>query len=180
MRYHPQISREDFRQLARKFLYVPCVLHASLEALLRGKNEIFTQHSTACWKALMFFCMCDGGKCTENSIFYARHMQDSCVIYATFPATLKASVVSHTKFSWQDQSSGKCSRLHASRVTILEFLEKTSHNLHENSRVIPASSMLNPREFRGFVARRKWNIHAGQLKIRTFPQAALYHWQTVQ
>ena len=180
MRYHPQISREDFPQLARKFLYDPCVLHASLEALLRGKkwNIHAAQYSLLEGSNVLLHVW--WGKCMENSIFYARHMQDSCVIYATFPATLKASVVSRTKISWQDQSSGKCSRLHASRVTILEFLEKTSHNLHENSRVIPASSMLNPCEFRGFVARRKWNIHAGQLKIRTFPQAALYHWQTVQ
>ena len=74
---------------------------------------------------------------------------------------------------WKDRSSGICSELHASRVTILEFLAKISSNLRENSRVIPASSTQNSCEFGGFVAWKKWNIHAGHLKIRSFPTIVL-------
>ena len=76
---------------------------------------------------------------------------------------------------WKDRSSGICSKLHASRVTILEFLAKISCSSHENSRVIPASSTQNPCEFGGFVAWKKWNIHAGHLKIRSFPTIVLYN-----
>ena len=79
--------------------------------------------------------------------------------------------------TWKGQSSGKCSKLQAPRVIILEFLEKISCNPHKNSRLIPASSMQNLCEF-GFVAWKKWNIHAGQLKIRNFPQALLYKRQS--
>ena len=75
---------------------------------------------------------------------------------------------------WKDQSSGICSKPHASRVTILEFLTKISCNLRENSRVIPASSTQNSCEFGGFVAWKKWNIHTGHLKIRSFPTIVLY------
>ena len=75
------------------------VIPVSLETLLRGKNAIFTQHSwklelsrklycnTACGKVLMVLCVRDAGKCAENTTFHARHMQDSGVIHATFPAT---------------------------------------------------------------------------------------------
>ena len=69
---------------------------------------------------------------------------------------------------WKDRSSGKCSKLHASRVTILEFLTKISCNSRENSRLIPASSTQNPCEFWGIVEWKTWNIHAGYLKIRSF------------
>ena len=75
---------------------------------------------------------------------------------------------------WKDRSSGICSKLHASRVTILELLAKISCNSRENSRVIPASSTQNPCEFWGFVAWKNWNIHAGYLKIRSFPTMVLY------
>ena len=75
---------------------------------------------------------------------------------------------------WKDRSSGIYSKLHASRVTILEFLAKISCNSRENSRVIPASSTQNPCEFWGFVAWKNWNIHAGYLKIRSFPTMVLY------
>ena len=75
---------------------------------------------------------------------------------------------------WKDRSSGICSKLHASRVTILEFLAKISCNSRENSRVIPASSTQNPCEFWGFVAWKNWNIHAGYLKIRSFPTMVLW------
>ena len=44
-------------------------------------------YSTACEKVLIFLCMRDGGKCAKNTTFHARHMQDSCVIHVTFPAT---------------------------------------------------------------------------------------------
>ena len=54
-------------------------------------------------------------------------------------------------------------------MTILEFLEKISHNSHENSRMIP------PTEFHA-KSMRVWRlcIHAGHLKIRTASQAVLY------
>ena len=43
-------------------------------------------YSTACGKVLIVLCMCDTAKCVENTTLHARHMQDSCVIHATFPA----------------------------------------------------------------------------------------------
>ena len=39
---------------------------------------------------------------------------------------------------------------------------------------IPVSSTQNSCEFGGFVAWKKWNIHAGHLKIRSFPTIVLY------
>ena len=56
-----------------------------------------------------------------------------------------------------------------SKVSCENFL-----NSSENSRVIPVSSTQNPCEFGGFVEWKKWNIHTGYLKIRSFPTIVLY------
>ena len=38
-RDHPRVSRENFLQLAQKFLHDPSEFHASLETLLHGKMK---------------------------------------------------------------------------------------------------------------------------------------------
>ena len=81
-----------------------------------------------------------------------------------FFCNTKVSAVSRAKFSWKDHL----------QVNAANFMHHACHLHTKNSHVIPTRSMQNPHEFGGFVMWKKWNTHAGQLKIGTFPQTVLY------
>ena len=107
-------------------------------------------------------CAHDADKCAEKYYFscetHGGFMFDPC----SFSRNTKISVVSHAKCSLKHRSSGKCSKLNASRMTILSSSFWWKFPATRTKKFYAKSTWV----WRLCCMEKKWNIHAGQLKIR--------------